>query len=133
QDDQYNDDRGICADAAQGGKFFQPLYGRSDGNGRCDDAIGQQGGTAYHGGHNEPFFAPPHQRIQGKSAAFTPVICPQDKDDIFDSGLKRERPDDAGKGADDEVFTYFAAADNGIKNVKRGGADISVNNSECYD
>jgi hypothetical protein len=75
----------------------QPFNGRSDGNGRCNNAIRQKGRPANHGRYHQPFFPPPNQRKQGKYASFTPVIGAQYQYYVFNGGLKGNRPNDEGE------------------------------------
>ena len=69
--------------------------------------------------------------IEGKNAAFPFIIGAKGEDDIFKSGLNRQRPEHAGDAAKNEVGLDRPLAHNGIHYVERRGAYVSVNNAKC--
>ena len=54
-----------------------------------------------------------------------------DQDDVLDGGLKRERPEDQGHGADDDILVDGFVPDNRFHYIERRSPDISINNSQC--
>lgn len=82
----------------------QALDGRGNGNGRREDAIGEQCRTAQHGGDDEPFAAALNQAVQSKDAALAMVVGAQRDQHVLDGRQQRDRPHNKGERAEHELL-----------------------------
>ena len=112
----------------------QALDGRGNGNGRCQDAVGEQRGATQHGGDDEPLAAALDQAVQGKDAALTMVIGAQRDEHILDGGQQRDRPHDKGERAEHELLRDASdaavAGNERLGYIHRAGADIAVHHAQ---
>ena len=122
---QYGMDRGNGA---------QALDGRGHGNGRRQDAVGEQRGAAQHGGDDEPLAAALDQAIQGEDAALAVVVGTQRDEHVLDSGQQRDRPYDKGERAEHELLRHTSdaavAGNERFGYIHGAGADIAVHHAQ---
>ena len=112
----------------------QALDGRGDGNGRRQDAVGEQRGATQHGGNDKPLAAALDQAVQGKDAALTMVIGAQRDEHILDGGQQRDRPHDKGERAEYELLRDASdaavAGNERLGYIHGAGADIAVHHAQ---
>ena len=112
----------------------QALDGRGNGNGRRQDAVGEQRGATQHGGDDKPLAAALDQAVQGKDAALTMVIGAQRDEHILDGGQQRDRPHDKGERAEYELLRDASdaavAGNERLGYIHRAGADIAVHHAQ---
>ena len=112
----------------------QALDGRGNGNGRREDAVGEQRGATQHGGDDKPLAAALDQAVQGKDAALTMVIGAQRDEHILDGGQQRDRPNDKGERAEHELLRDASdaavAGNERLGYIHRAGADIAVHHAQ---
>ena len=112
----------------------QTLDSRSHGNGRRQDAVGEQRGATQHGGDDKPLAAALDQAVQGKDAALTMVIGTQRDEHILDGGQQRDRPHDKGERAEHELLRHASdaavAGNERLGYIHRAGADIAVHHAQ---
>ena len=112
----------------------QALDGRGHGNGRREDAIGEQRRTAQHGGDDEPLAAALDQAVQGKDAALAMVIGAQRDKHVLDGRQQRDRPHHEGKRAQHKLLRDTAdtavAGDKRLGYIHGAGADIAVHHTQ---
>ena len=112
----------------------QALDGRGNGNGRRQDAVGEQRGATQHGGDDKPLATALDQAVQGKDAALTMVIGAQRDEHILDGGQQRDRPHDKGERAKHELLRHASdaavAGNERLGYIHRAGADIAVHHAQ---
>ena len=117
-----------CRDGAQA------LDGRGNGNGRCQDAVGEQRGATQHGGDDEPLAATLDQAVQGKDTALAVVVGAQRDQHVLDGRQQRDRPHDKGERAEHELLRDASdaavAGNERLGYIHGAGADIAVHHAQ---
>ena len=112
----------------------QALDGRGNGNGRRQDAVGEQRGATQHGGDDKPLAAALDQAVQGKDTALAMVIGAQRDEHILDGGQQRDRPHDKGERAEHELLRDASdaavAGNERLGYIHGAGADIAVHHAQ---
>ena len=112
----------------------QALDGCGNGNGRRQDAVGEQRGATQHGGDDKPLAAALDQAVQGKDAALTMVIGTQRDQHVLDGRQQRDRPHDKGERAKHELLRDASdaavAGNERLGYIHRAGADIAVHHAQ---
>ena len=112
----------------------QALDGRGDGNGRRQDAVGEQRRAAQHGGDDEPLAAALDQAVQGKDAALAVVVGAQRDQHVLDGRQQRDRPHDKGERAEHELLRNASdaavAGNERLGYIHGAGADIAIHHAQ---
>ena len=82
----------------------QALDSRGNGNGRRQDAVGEERRPTQHGGDDKPLAAALDQAVQGKDAALAVVVGAQRDQHVLDGRQQRDRPHDKGERAEHELL-----------------------------
>ena len=112
----------------------QALDGRGNGNGRRQDAVGEQRGTAQHGGDDEPLAATLDQAVQSEDAALAVVVGTQRDQHVLDGRQQRDRPHDKGERTEHELLRDASdaavAGNERLGYIHGAGADIAVHHAQ---
>ena len=112
----------------------QALDGRGDGNGRRQDAVGEERRAAQHGGDDEPLAAALDQAVQGKDAALAVVVGAQRDQHVLDGRQQRDRPHDKGERAEHELLRDASdaavAGNERLGYIHGAGADIAIHHAQ---
>ena len=110
------------------------LDGRGHGNGRRQDAVGEQRRATQHGGDDEPLAATLDQAVQGKDTALAVVIGAQRDQHVLDGRQQRDRPHDKRERAEHELLRHASdaavAGNERLSYIHRAGADVAVHHAQ---
>ena len=136
-DHQCDDDHvglALADKVLHGGNGPQALDGGRDGDRGREDAVGQQGGAAQHGGNDEPFAVFAHDAVEGEDAALAVVAGLEGHEDVLHRGEQRDGPDDQRQGAQDELLGHLHDAalsgEQRLGDVHGRGADVAVHDAQ---
>ena len=141
RDDDQGDDNDLdLARAEKAVHHFhasKAFHGGGDGDGRGQDAVGQQGRTPQHRGDDEPLAAAAHQREQREDAALAVVVRLHGDQHVFDGGQQGDGPDDEGERADDKGLVDLGdpavALEDRLHDVHGRGADVAVDDPNGHE
>ena len=112
----------------------QAFDSRSHGNGRREDAIGEQCRAAQHGGDDEPFAAALNQAVQSKDATLAMVVGAQRDEHVLDGRQQRDRPHDERERAEHELLRDASdaavAGNERLGYIHGAGADIAIHHAQ---
>ena len=135
--DHHDDALVVADDAIDEVDRAQALDRGRDGDGRGEDAVGEQGRTADHGREEEPFAAALDQAIEGEDAALVVVVGLHGNEDVLDGGDERDRPDEQRQRAEHDVLAHggkaAVASHDRLEGVHRARADVTVHDPERHE
>ena len=112
----------------------QALDSRGNGNGRRQDAVGEERRPTQHGGDDKPLAAALDQAVQGKDAALAVVVGAQRDQHVLDGRQQRDRPHDKGERAEHELLRDASdaavAGNERLGYIHGAGADIAVHHAQ---
>ena len=112
----------------------QTLNCRGHGDGRREDAVGKQRGTAQHGRDDEPLAAALDQAVQGEDTALTVVVGAQRDEHVLNGRQQRDRPHDKGERAEHELLRDASdaavAGNECLGHIHGAGADIAIHHAQ---
>ena len=132
EEDDGDDGQGDGEDGQMWTDALQTLDGRGHGDGRRDDAVGQQGACSHKGQQIDPLsLVATQQGVERQDASLAMVVRPQGHEDILDGSLQGKRPDDARQRTQDHWFVHpLAHMEDGLHHIERRRANVAKDNAQ---